>query len=77
MAVVGIPLIFMLQLSIMPIWISLVTVQLIAHMVLMNSMLPPEVVLFLREILYVLRLFPSTEASSANDGSETLNGTFE
>ena len=49
-------LLLILQKSLLPIWIMLISLQLIAHMALMSSMMPQEVVYFLRTILSTLRL---------------------
>ena len=42
------PLLLALQSNMLAIWIMMVSLQLIAHLPLMNSMMPPNVIQFLR-----------------------------
>ena len=69
-----VPLFLLLQESLLTFWIMLVTLQLISHMALMSSMMPGEVILFLRTVLSLLRLqFTGLD----KDGTEVLNPIFE
>lgn len=45
---VSIPVLLMLQRSLLSLWIMLITLQLIAHMALMSSLMPVKVLVFLR-----------------------------
>ena len=56
-----VPLMIVLQQSLLTLWITLVTVQLIAHLALVDSMAPPKVVHFMRGLLNFTRLIINEE----------------
>lgn len=75
---VAVPILIVLQRSLLSIWIMMVSMQLIAHMPLINTMTPSNVILFLRQILSVLRFFFTANNPPDVDSAKTsFNGIFE
>lgn len=74
---VAVPVLIVLQRSLLSIWIMMVSMQLIAHMPLINTMTPSNVILFLRQILGVLRFFFGDNNQDVDSAKTSFNGTFE
>lgn len=76
--VLSVPLMCIGGTRLLPVWLVLITLQLIAHTLLLNSFMPQEIYFYLRDILQIMRLKAAEDEESlslSGEGGPSLTFT--